>query len=236
MEFPEAILFDLDGVLLDTEPLLANAWSETAKEYNHYLSKEKLLELKGRRRVDCASKVHKWIDKASSIKELLFIQKAKVDQQLTQAKPFKGAIDLLHFCLDIKLPLALVTSSSSDSFKIKLSANPWLDLFPIKILGDDKFISSGKPSPDPYLRALTLLNVDPNKTWVIEDSYAGSVSGLRAECNVLFFSKDIEILSKLINEFTHKKIQKINELSEIIYYLKLYKGFEIDKMNFKSSL
>ena len=31
MEFPEAILFDLDGVLLDTEPLLANAWSETAK-------------------------------------------------------------------------------------------------------------------------------------------------------------------------------------------------------------
>ena len=46
MEFPEAILFDLDGVLLDTEPMLADAWSETAKTYNHYLSKEKLLELK----------------------------------------------------------------------------------------------------------------------------------------------------------------------------------------------
>ena len=53
MEFPEAILFDLDGVLLDTEPLLANAWSETAKEYNHSLSIDKLLELKGRRRIDC---------------------------------------------------------------------------------------------------------------------------------------------------------------------------------------
>ena len=75
------------------------------------------------------------------------------------------------------------------------------------------------------LRALKLLDVDPNKTWVIEDSYAGSVSGLKAECNLLFFSKDIEILSKLINEFTQEKIQKINELSEIIYYLKLYKGF-----------
>ena len=44
MEFPEAILFDLDGVLLDTEPLLANAWSETAKKYNHYLSKDQLLK------------------------------------------------------------------------------------------------------------------------------------------------------------------------------------------------
>ena len=225
MEFPEAILFDLDGVLLDTEPLLANAWSATAKEFNHYLSKDKLLELKGRRRIDCAKRVYKWLNKENSIEELLFVQKAKVDQQLTKAKPIKGAIDLINFCLNTKLPIALVTSSSSESFKIKSFKNPWLNLFTTKILGDDKFISDGKPSPDPYLRALKLLDVNPNKTWVIEDSYAGSVSGLKAKCNLLFFSKDIEILSKLINEFTQEKIQKINELSEIIYYLKLYKGF-----------
>ncbi len=225
MKFPEAILFDLDGVLLDTEPLLASAWSETAKEFNHYLSKDKLLELKGRRRIDCAKKVYKWINKENSIEELLFIQKAKVNQQLTKAKPFKGAVDLINFCLNTKLPIALVTSSSSESFKIKSFKNPWLNLFTTKILGDDKFISDGKPSPDPYLRALKLLDVNPSKTWVIEDSYAGSVSGLKAECNLFFFSKDIEILSKLINEFTQEKIQKIKELSEIIYYLKLYKGF-----------
>ena len=225
MEFPEAILFELDGVLLDTEPLLAKAWSETAKEYKHYLLKDKLLKLKGLRRIDCAKKVHKWINSENSIEELLVIQKAKVDQQLTKVKPFKGAIDLINFCIKIKLPIALVTSSGDESFKIKSSVNKWLNLFPTKILGDDKYISAGKPSPDPYLRALKLLDVDPNKTWVIEDSYAGSVSGLMAGCNLLFFSKDIEILNKLINEFTQEKIQKINELSEIIYYLKLYKGF-----------
>ena len=225
MEFPEAILFDLDGVLLDTEPLLADAWSETAKECNHYLSKDELLELKGRRRRDCAKKVFKWINKENSIDELLLIQKSKVDKLIPKAKPFKGAIDLIKFCINIKLPIALVTSSSSESFKIKRSLNPWLNLFEIKILGDDKYISAGKPSPDPYLRALKMLDVDPIKTWVIEDSYAGSVSGLKAECYLLFFSKDINILNKLINEFTQDKIQKINELSEIIYYLKLYKGF-----------
>ena len=91
MEFPEAILFDLDGVLLDTEPLLANAWSETAKEFNHYLSKDKLLELKGRRRIDCAKKVYKWLNKENSIEELLFVQKAKVDQQLTKQNHSRGA-------------------------------------------------------------------------------------------------------------------------------------------------
>ena len=225
MEFPEAILFDLDGVLLDTEPLLADAWSETAKECNHYLSKDELLELKGRRRRDCAKKVFKWINKENSIDELLLIQKSKVDKLIPKAKPFKGAIDLIKFCINIKLPIALVTSSSSESFKIKKALNPWLNLFEIKILGDDKYISAGKPSPDPYLRALKMLDVDPIKTWVIEDSYAGSVSGLKAGCYLLFFSKDINILNKLINEFTQDKIQKINELSEIIYYLKLYKGF-----------
>ena len=225
MEFPEAILFDLDGVLLDTEPLLADAWSETAKECNHYLSNDELLELKGRRRRDCAKKVFKWINKENSIDELLLIQKSKVDKLIPKAKPFKGAIDLIKFCINIKLPIALVTSSSSESFKIKRAVNPWLNLFEIKILGDDKYISAGKPSPDPYLKALKILDVDPIKTWVIEDSYAGSVSGLKAECYLLFFSKDINILNKLINEFTQDKIQKINELSEIIYYLKLYKGF-----------
>ena len=225
MEFPEAILFDLDGVLLDTEPLLANAWNETAKEYNYYLSNDNLLELKGRRRKDCAKKVLKWINKEKSIEELLLIQKLKVDKQLTKAKPFKGAIDLIKYCINTKLPIALVTSSSKESFKIKSSVNPWLNLFEIKILGDDKFISAGKPSPDPYLRALEILEVNPTKTWVIEDSYAGSVSGLKAKCNLLFFSEDIEILNKLINEFTPNKIQKVNELSEIIYYLKFYKGF-----------
>ena len=225
MEFPEAIFFDLDGVLLDTEPLLAEAWEETAREYNHYLSNDKLLELKGRRRIDCAKKVLKWINIETSIEELLNTQKLKVDKQLTKAKPFKGAIDLIKFCVKTKLPIALVTSSSSESFRIKSSVNPWLNLFKTKVLGDDKFISDGKPSPDPYLRALKILDVEPTKTWVIEDSYAGSVSGLKAACNLMFFSKDIEILNRLIDEFNQEKIQKINELSEIIYYLKLYKGF-----------
>ena len=220
MDYPEAILFDLDGVLLNTEPLIANAWSQTAKEYYHFLSKDNLNELKGRRRKDCAKKVLKWINKKISLEELLAIQKSKVDNELPKAKPFKGAIDLIHFCINSKLPIALVTSSSSKSFKIKSETNPFLNLFPIKILGDDKFVLNGKPSPEPYLKALKILKVDPRKTWVIEDSYAGSVSGLKAKCNLLFFSRDLEIFNKLLDEFNQKRILKVNDLSEVIYYLK----------------
>ena len=119
MVLPEAILFDLDGVLLDTEPFLANAQCETAKEYNYYLSINKLLELKARRRIDCAKEVFRWINKEIPIEELLITQKLKLDKVLTKAKPFKGAIELIKFCINTKLLIALVTSSSSESFKIK---------------------------------------------------------------------------------------------------------------------
>ena len=225
MEFPEAILFDLDGVLLDTEPLLAKAWSETSIKYNYYLSKDKLNELKGRRKIDCAKKVLKWINKKITIEDLLATQKLKLRNNLPKAKPFIGAVDLIEFCRKINLPIALVTSSSSDSFKIKSSLNPWLNLFKIKILGDEKSISEGKPSPQPYLEAIKRLKVDPKKAWVIEDSYSGSIAALKAGCNLWFFSKDIEILNKLINKFNKNKIERINELAEIIYFLKLLKGF-----------
>ena len=225
MEFPEAILFDLDGVLLDTEPLLADAWQETSKEYNYFLGIDQLNELKGRRKKDCAQMVIEWINKKISLEEILSTQKSKLRPQLKKAKPIKGAMDLVNFCIKIKLPIALVTSSSLESFEIKSSIHPWLNLFPIRILGDDKFISAGKPYPEPYLKATQKLNVNPKNTWVIEDSYSGSLAGLRAGCNLWLFTKDIDLLNKLVSEFKKNKIQRINELAEIIYFLKLLKGF-----------
>ena len=225
MDFPEAILFDLDGVLIDTEPLLADAWKKSSAQYNYSLSEDNLNELKGRTKIDCAKKIVKWINKEISVEELLITQKLKLSKKLQKAKPFRGAQDLIKFCIKIKLPIALVTSSSSESFKIKSSVNSWLNLFPIQILGDNKFISSGKPSPEPYIRAIKELDVNPNKTWVVEDSYSGSIAGLKAGCNLWFFSKDNKILNKLKKEFKKNEIQIINELSEIMYFLKLLKGF-----------
>ena len=56
-------------------------------------------------------------------------------------------------------PTALVTSSSSKSVEYKISFHPWIDLIPLKILGDDPLIKHGKPSPDPLLASK--LRVEP---------------------------------------------------------------------------
>ena len=66
-------------------------------------------------------------------------------------KPFKGDIDLIKFCIYSKVPIALVTSIHNVSFKIISYANLLLNLLETMIFGDDKYISTVKPSPDPYL-------------------------------------------------------------------------------------
>ena len=61
MARPIACLFDLDGLLLDTEPLHARAWQEAAEHFGCRLSPEQLLGLRGRRRPDCAAQVIHWM-------------------------------------------------------------------------------------------------------------------------------------------------------------------------------
>ena len=58
---PAACLFDLDGLLLDTEPLQAEAWQQAARHFGRSLSDAELLMLRGRRRHDCAEQVLAWL-------------------------------------------------------------------------------------------------------------------------------------------------------------------------------
>jgi hypothetical protein len=61
MSPPAACLFDLDGLLLDTEPLHARAWQEAASRFGTNLGPTQLRQLRGRRRLDCAEQVLQWI-------------------------------------------------------------------------------------------------------------------------------------------------------------------------------
>jgi len=61
MGLPAACLFDLDGLLLDTEPLHSQAWLEATAGFGLTLAADQLLALRGRRRLDCAEQVRSWI-------------------------------------------------------------------------------------------------------------------------------------------------------------------------------
>ena len=85
--------------------------------------------------------------------------------------------------------MALVTSSSSESFQIKTAPHKWINLFSVIVLGDDKLLAKGKPAPDPYLLAAEKLNIAPQECWAVEDSISGMTSALEAGCFVFLLKE-----------------------------------------------
>ncbi|WP_413677581.1 HAD family hydrolase [Prochlorococcus sp. MIT 0916] len=222
-DFPKAFLFDLDGVLIDSEPLHGQAWKETAALFDLNLTYGQLKLLKGRRRTDCANELVKLIPEEVKTEELLSLHKPISRKLILQAKAMPGGESLVKSCHENDIPMALVTSSSFESCKIKTSPHQWMNLFSVKILGDDKLLGEGKPAPDPYLLAAEKLNIAPQECWAVEDSIAGVSSALKAGCFVFFLKENHDNVHKKEFFDQHKNLKQINHLKEIEEILKEYR-------------
>ncbi|MGB5133556.1 MAG: HAD family phosphatase [Prochlorococcaceae cyanobacterium] len=188
MHRPAACLFDLDGLLLDTEPLHARAWRQAARHFGRELSETELLQLRGRRRLDCAREVQQWIrevqGEAPSVQELLAVRQPIAEALLVRAPAIDGAPELLQRCRERAIPMALVTSSARPSVALKSGPHPWLKAITVRIHGDDPELEAGKPAPDPFLLAAERLGVAPERCWAFEDSAAGATAAAAAGCRV----------------------------------------------------
>lgn len=188
MGSPAACLFDLDGVLLDTEPLQARAWQEAARHFGCDLSASQLLGLRGRRRGDCAEQVCLWIETATGASPerdaLLAVRQPLADLLLAGAAPMPGAEALVQGCLERGIPMALATSSAREAVERKAAPHPWLGLITVRVYGDDPELRGGKPSPDPFLLAAERLRTAPPDCWAFEDSQAGIQAAVTAGCRV----------------------------------------------------
>jgi pseudouridine 5'-phosphatase len=188
MPRPAACLFDLDGLLLDTEPLHAQAWQQAAQHFGLTLAAEQLLALRGRRRLDCGEQVRGWMQAAGiavpSVEALLAVRQPIAEALLPSALPMPGAVGLIACCARLAIPMALVTSSSAAAVALKEAPHPWLAAVVERIYGDDQELKAGKPAPDPYLLAARRLAVDVSRCWAFEDSAAGACSARSAGCRV----------------------------------------------------
>jgi len=191
MELPAACLFDLDGLLLDTEPLHGQAWQQAASHFGRSLSAAELLSLRGRTRLDCAAQVRAWLAESlgepaavPSIAALLAVRQPIAEALLVQARPIPGAPELLSWCERQGLPMALATSSSRSAVDLKTAPHGWLQRIRVRVHGDDPALRRGKPAPDVFLLAAERLGVNPHDCWAFEDSPAGAQAALAAHCRV----------------------------------------------------
>ena len=210
LALPAACLFDLDGLLLDTEPLHGRA-GRGGRPFRSDAEQDQLLQLKGRRRLDCASQVDAWLPSPVGIEALLAVQQPIVRALLPGAKAMPFAQRLVEHCDANGIPMALVTSSSLDAVAFKTAAHPWLNCIQLRVHGDDPELRAGKPDPEPFLLAAQRLAVNPADCWAMEDSRAGTASALAAGCQVWVLSAEACVAEQHGNPRTVNSLEVVLE-------------------------
>lgn len=176
----DALLFDLDGTLIDTESLAVASGLQAFAELGHPVDEGFLHRLIGR--------------DMGAVAEMIAAALPALDQAalhplwrqgfragVARGLPLKpGAAELLGARLR---PMALVTSSRRDEAAHKMEVAGIADAFSAVVVVED--VAAPKPAPDPYLLAAERLGVSPARCLVFEDSEAGAEAAYRAGCTVV---------------------------------------------------
>lgn len=187
---PRAILFDMDGTIIDTERTAALALRECLKPFHITLSAEDGDAVTGRKwefGIEILFDRYGPAFRAQGVTPESFL-KTVVDhhrrhlESLPSLPAIPGAFAAVH-ALAKQLPVALVSGSQRREIEWAMGQGGVLDLFQF-ILGAEDYTRS-KPAPDGYLAALKRLGVAPADALVFEDSEAGIGSGLAAGMTVV---------------------------------------------------
>jgi sugar-phosphatase len=177
----DAVLFDMDGVLLHSTPIHREAWSRLFKEEGYLLLPGWYEELaSGRSRDDVLRSV---LGPAGASPERMARKEAWVLRALHEhgCTPVPGAPALLRALAASEVPYAVATSSRMPGpFLQAAGLGPWT---PVR--RDRTHVARGKPAPDLFLAAAEALGVDPQRCLVLEDAPAGIRAGRTAGCTVV---------------------------------------------------
>lgn len=182
-------LFDMDGLLLDTESIYENSVREICRKFGKEYPWDVRMKVMGTQEQKTAEIVITDLSLPISVDEFLHIQEKIVRKEFTSLNLMKGAERLLRHLHKSQVPICLATSSGRELAEVKMSNYPELfNLFAHKVMGStDPEVKNGKPAPDIFLIAAKRFrdNPHPSKCLVFEDSPNGVRAGKLAGCQTV---------------------------------------------------
>jgi HAD superfamily hydrolase (TIGR01509 family) len=179
----KAIIFDMDGVLVDSEPIHERAEMETCREFGMEVPKSEWHKFRGTKLEDIFSYISKTYGAGDEpIEKMIEIKIQKyLTIALAEMDMIPGAMDFLQeLKKNKKYRYALTTSGRKMQQDKILSKFNLTDYFDIMITADD--VKNGKPHPEPYATTVKKLELLPEDCLVIEDSDNGILSAKAAGC------------------------------------------------------
>jgi HAD superfamily hydrolase (TIGR01509 family) len=187
----KAVLWDLDGTLVDTEPYWIATEFALAEEHGATWGQEHALRLVGNDLVDSGRYIREVMGLEMSAEDIVQHLLDGVVSQVERSVPWRpGAVGLLTELREAQIPCGLVTMSYQRLVAPIVAALP-PETFRVIVTGDQ--VECGKPHPEAYLTAAAALGLAPADCVAIEDSNTGATSAEAAGCPVLVVQNHVEV-------------------------------------------
>lgn len=198
----DAVLFDMDGLLLDTERLAIEAWIAVSREAGYELTMPVMLETLGRNEQDTRDIIVAHAGPDFPAAALKTAKRAAMRRRMEEeGMPTKPGADFILAALhEAGIPTALATSTDRERALWRLDRCGWTDLFAALAFGDE--VPSGKPAPDIFLLAARRLGAQPRRCAVLEDS-PGGLRAARAAGMTAIFIPDMKAPDDELTRLSH---------------------------------
>ena len=211
----KAVIFDMDGVIFDTEKVYLDIWIEVFEKYGYKMTKELYVNVMGTGRKNVIKTFLENFGDDLPI-EKMYEEK---DNQLfyiieNQGIPLKeGVKELFSMLKEKDYKIALATSAKKERVEKQIK-DKWLkESFDAIVCGDD--VEKGKPSPDIFLKAAKEIDVEPENCFVVEDSpsgikaaFSGGMKGIHVE--------DLKVADEEILKYCQKNFKNLQEIKKYL--------------------
>lgn len=212
----KAIIFDMDGLMIDSERITFECYQERLKDMNLTMDEEFYKTLLGKPIKGIYQRFYDVYGNDFPIQNVIQdVHQLMAERFETEGVPVKkGLVELLHYLKDNNYKTIVATSSNRDRVDKILAQAKITEFFDDSICGDE--VTKGKPNPEVFLKSCQKLGVNVDEAIVLEDSEAGIQASYDANIKVICIP-DMKYPEKQYEEKTFKILK---DLTEVTVYLK----------------